>query len=138
MALGLGKTNTEFAKQGTVAALEPGAEMEGKLTITAGAARINSHFKGEIIGDGAVLIAEQGEVEANIAAKVATVMGKVKGSVHTTERLEIKERGVILGDIFTPVLVVEPGGYFDGQCHMPVQGVEAPKATEEKGQGLSL
>ncbi|MGH9450615.1 MAG: bactofilin family protein [Terriglobia bacterium] len=145
MSLGLGKekSTTDLGKHGMTATLEPGAEMEGTLKISSGAVRINSHFKGEINGDGVLLIAEQGEVEAEITLKSVSVVGKVKGAVHATERIEIKERGVILGDIYTPVLVVEPGGYFDGQCHMPIQAAEAAKparaidAVEKEPSGAS-
>lgn len=130
MTLSLSSTKgaSELAKQGVTASLEPGAEFEGKLKITSGAARINSHFKGEISGEGALVIAERGEVEAGITVKSVTVQGKVKGAINASERLEIKERGVILGDISTPVLLVEPGGYFDGQCHMPASIAENAKA----------
>lgn len=137
MSLGLGKERTDFSKHGLTATLEPGTEMEGKLKVSAGMVRINSHFKGEIGGEGGILIAEQGEVEAEINLKSVTVLGKVKGSVHAAERIEIKERGVILGDIFTPVLVVEPGGYFDGQCHMPIQAADAPKPPLDLEKGTA-
>ncbi|MGH9377413.1 MAG: bactofilin family protein [Terriglobia bacterium] len=138
MALNLGSTKSaaDLAKHGATATLEPGAEFEGKLKISSGAARINSHFKGEISGEGTLLIAERGEVEAEITVKAVTVLGKVKGSIHASERLEIKERGVILGNIYTPVLLVEPGGYFDGECHMPTQVSEGSKAAAEQDKSL--
>lgn len=125
------------AKQGVTAALEPGVEFEGKMKVASGVVRINTHFKGEISGEGALVIAERGEVEAGIAVKSVTVMGKVKGAIQASERLEIRERGVILGDITTPVLLVEPGGYFDGQCHMPASVGEAAKAPAEEGKQAS-
>ncbi len=120
----------QLHKHGIVAALEPGVDVEGKMALTSGTVRVNAHFKGEIVGDGTVLVAERGEVEAEIKAKTVVVVGKVKGSVRAAERLEIRERGVILGDIFTPVLLVEPGGYFDGQCHMPTQTAETAPVAE--------
>lgn len=133
LSLGSAKGGADLSKQGITAAIEPGVEFEGKLKVTSGAVRINSHFKGEIIGDGALVIAERGEVEADITVKTVTVMGKVKGAIHAAERLEIRERGVILGDISTPVLLVEPGGYFDGQCHMPASVSENAKSAAEDG-----
>jgi cytoskeletal protein CcmA (bactofilin family) len=122
----------QLHKLGIVAALEPGVDVEGKLTLASGTVRLNAHFKGEIVGEGTVFVAERGEVEAEIRAKTVVVVGKIKGSVHAAERLEIRERGVILGDISTPVLLVEPGGYFDGQCHMPTQGSEAAPGDEAR------
>lgn len=115
--------------------LDPGIEMEGKMKASAGLVRINAHFKGEIVSEGTIVIAEQGEVEASIQAKVISIAGKVKGNVHATERLEIKEHGVLLGDIHTPVLTIEPGGYFEGECQMPsaqqTQAASKPPQTAE-------
>lgn len=120
----------DLIKQGCLAVLEPGSDIEGKLTVSSGTARLNSHFKGEIACDGTVLIAERGEVEADIRSKSVVVLGKIRGTVHASDRIEIKERGVILGDIYTPVLAVEPGGYFDGQCHMPTQAALETKIAD--------
>jgi len=32
--------------------------------------------------------------------------------------VEIQAKGVVTGEIHTPCLVIEPGGIFDGRCHM--------------------
>ncbi|HUY15122.1 MAG TPA: polymer-forming cytoskeletal protein [Terriglobia bacterium] len=113
---------SDLGRQEIIGLLEPGIEVEGKIKLSSGALRLNSHFKGEIEGDGVVVVAEQGEVDASIQVKAISVTGKVKGSIHASDRIEINQHGVVLGDIFTPVLVVEPGGYFDGICHMPTPG----------------
>jgi cytoskeletal protein CcmA (bactofilin family) len=99
--------------------LEPGVEVEGKMTVAAGLIRVNSHFKGQIQSQGMVVVHDQGEVEGEIHTRLISITGKVKGNIHAVERLEIKEHGVVNGDIDTPCLVVEPGGFFDGQCRMP-------------------
>ncbi len=136
MLLGLGKDSDRRVvgaslERGVTAVLELGVEVEGKMQISSGTVRLNTTFKGEILGQGIVVVGEQGEVEASIHANVVTIRGKVKGAVRAAERLEIQEHGVLLGDIDTPVLIIEPGGYFDGQCHMPAPGV----GKEVAGQG---
>jgi cytoskeletal protein CcmA (bactofilin family) len=104
------------------AALEPGANFEGKLIISSGTSvRLNTHFKGEVVGEGTILVAERGELEARVECKSITVLGKLMGSVHASDQIEIKKRAVVLGDLSTPSLVVDPGGYFDGHCHMPIE-----------------
>ena len=115
--------------------LEPGVELEGKLKVSAGLIRLNSHFKGEIHSEGAVVIPAQGEVEGEVHSRVVSITGKVKGAVHASERLEIKEHGVVLGDIYTPCLLVDPGGFFDGQCHMPAPEPAAQTTTQEESPG---
>jgi cytoskeletal protein CcmA (bactofilin family) len=99
--------------------LEPGVEVEGKMTVTSGLIRVNAQFKGEIRCEGTVVVHDQGEVDGEIHTRVLSVTGKIKGNIHASERLEIKEHGVVLGAIYAPCLVVDPGGFFDGQCHMP-------------------
>lgn len=124
MAFGLGKTRRrreleDILDDDMVGLLEPGVEVEGQMKFPSGMVRLNSRFKGEIASEGTLVVADQGEIEGVIRARLISVAGKVKGAVHASERLEIKEHGVVLGDIYTPTLVVDPGGFFDGQCHMP-------------------
>src|SRR5574340_1197168 len=103
-----------------VGLLEPGMEFEGKMTVTFGMVRINTHIKGEVECAGLVVLADQGEVEGIIRARFISIAGKVKGTIHASEKVEIKATGVVLGDIHTPSLFIMPGGYFDGECNMPV------------------
>lgn len=110
---------TELVEEEMVGLLEPGIELEGKLKVNSGMMRLNAHIRGEITSEGTILIAGQGEIDGSIRTRLISVAGKVKGTIHAAERLEIKENGVVLGDIHTPCLIVEPGGYFDGECHMP-------------------
>jgi cytoskeletal protein CcmA (bactofilin family) len=118
------KELAQFLDDEWVGFLEPGIEVEGKMRIACGMVRLNSHFKGEITCEGMLVVAEQGEIEGNIQAKQLSIAGKVKGSVRASESLEIKKDGVVLGDIYTAKLFVEPGGYFDGTCHMPTPEAE--------------
>ena len=134
MALSITRTRSpgraEIADQDTVGFLEPSVEVEGKINFSAGIMRINSHVKGEIRCSGTIVVGEQGEIEADVQAKSITIAGKLKGSIHAAERLEIKEHGVVLGEIDTPCLIVEPGGYFSGACHMPTPGAPASTLPE--------
>jgi len=123
--------------------LEPGVEVEGKMKVASGLIRVNTQFKGEIHCEGTVVIHDQGEVDGEIRTRIASVTGKIKGTIHASERLEIKEHGVVLGTIYTPCLLVDPGGFFDGQCHMPTPepatqtapGVDAPSQSPKSLAG---
>jgi cytoskeletal protein CcmA (bactofilin family) len=134
MAFGMGKSTTRRQELSNlpddwIGWLEPGIEMEGKMRVASGLLRMNARFKGAIISDGAVVIHDQGEVEGEVQSKVVSVTGKVKGTIRAAERLEIKEHGVVLGDIYTPCLLIDPGGFFDGQCHMPTTEPAVPTDT---------
>ena len=112
--------------------VEPGVEVEGKLKVPAGMFRLNCHVKGEVHCEGMLVVAEQGEVEGDIHTRQISVAGKVKGSIRASESLEIKKAGIVLGGIFTPKLFVEPGGYFDGQCHMPTPEPEKQSTPDKQ------
>jgi len=115
-----------------VAFLEPGIEIEGRMNVTAGMVRLNCQFKGEVFSAGTIIVPSQGDIEAEIEALQISIAGKVKGKVRATERLEIKENGILLGDVETPTLVVDPGAYFSGHCDMPTDEIEraAPKEVD--------
>jgi len=132
MAFSISKSRSHsqagIADHDTVGFLEPSVDLEGKITFSAGILRVNSHVKGQISCAGTILLGEQGEIEADVQTKVISIAGKFKGSIHASDRIEIKEHGVVLGEIDTPCLIVEPGGYFSGVCHMPTPGtpMDAP------------
>src|SRR5580700_1066082 len=123
MDLAIGKnkgSSSGLSDSSTVALVGPGTEFEGTLKAGAGQVCLNASFKGTAASEGSIFIDENGDVAAEITAKVISISGKLKGTAKASEKLEIRAHGVVLGDISTPVLVVEPGGYFDGQCHMPI------------------
>lgn len=128
-----GQSADLMGDQQLVGLLEPGIEFEGKMTVPSGMVRINTHVKGEIECAGVVVLADQGEVEGEIRTRFISIAGKIKGSVHASEKTEIKANGIVLGDIYTASLVIEPGGYFDGRCHMPVPGPE-PRSESDAPQ----
>ncbi len=139
MAFGMGKPATHRRDPSglpddSVGWLEPGVELEGNVKVSSGLIHLNAHVKGEIISDGTVVVHDQGEVEGNIQSRVVRITGKVKGTVHAKERLEIKEHGIVLGDIYTSCLLVDSGGFLVGQCHMPTPepASQSPKEVDSQ------
>jgi cytoskeletal protein CcmA (bactofilin family) len=112
--------------------LEPGVELEGNMKVASGLIWLNARFKGDIVSDGPVVVHDQGEVEGNIQCRVVSITGKVKGTVHARERLEIKEHGIVVGGIYTSCLSVDPGGFLDGECHMPT-----PEPASQTPEGVA-
>jgi cytoskeletal protein CcmA (bactofilin family) len=113
-----------------VALLEPGVEFEGQIKVATGMVRLNCQFKGAVHSEGTVIVASEGDVEADIDAMQISIAGKVKGNVRATHQLEITEHGILLGDVETPSLRVDPGAYFTGHCDMPTQGIEQSVRNE--------
>ncbi len=48
------------------------------------------------------------------------VDGNIKGNVISEQTLVLGEgaKGVVTGEVHSPCLVIDPGGIFDGRCHM--------------------
>ena len=59
-----------------------------------------------------------GKIEATLEVACLVVLGKVKGILKATERIEIREGGSIEGSVITPVLVIDSGSRFNGDCQM--------------------
>lgn len=132
MPFGLGKPSRRDLPEMTdedVGWLGVGVEVDGNIKLNSGLLRVNTHIKGSIRSEGTILVNDQGDIEGEIHTKLISISGKVKGTIHASERIEIKEHGIVLGDIHTPSLVIDPGGYFDGQCHMP-----APEPEKESSK----
>ena len=65
-----------------------------------------------------MIIGQKGVINADIRAGQVLVSGEVVGNVRATERVELKGTARMFGDIDAPVIVVEEGGVFEGDCHM--------------------
>jgi cytoskeletal protein CcmA (bactofilin family) len=143
MDISLGKSRTTTPVNGEVhgnlvALVGSGTEFEGTLRAGPGQVSLDAAFKGTATSEGTITIDEHGDVAAELNAKIISISGKLKGTAKATERLEIRSRGVVLGDISTPVLVVEPGGYFDGQCHMPIPEIQRGQVKAPAAQDVAL
>ena len=80
--------------------------------------RIDGRFEGKIRSGGELILGDDADVNAEMEVGRLSVNGKLKGSVHATERVELLAGARVLGDISTPVLRIEEGAHFEGSCQM--------------------
>lgn len=81
--------------------------------------RLDGPVKGKIIGkQGTVIIGEKAVVTAEIIVDTAIIMGEVNGTIQAKERIEVYPPGRVLGDIQAPVVLIESGVVFNGNCSM--------------------
>jgi cytoskeletal protein CcmA (bactofilin family) len=92
-------------------------EFDGKL-IFHGTIRINSHFKGEISGDGILIVGEEGMIEATVHVSYIVTSGEIHGNIIADHRIELHPPGKVFGDIQAPTVVIYEGGIFEGNCRM--------------------
>ena len=96
-----------------------------------GAIRLDGNVKGKIKSNGGTLIVgEKAVVEAKITVGVAIIMGEVQGTIDAQDRIEIYPPGRVIGDIQAPVITVDEGGIFNGNCIMKDQAISPKKKKD--------
>jgi cytoskeletal protein CcmA (bactofilin family) len=61
-----------------------------------------------------VTIGRNGQVSANITAREIVVLGKVRGNVSATDRVDIRAEGSLSGDVAAARISIEDGAFFKG------------------------
>ena len=95
--------------------------------------QVNGTFSGKIVTDGDVIIGINGEVNAPISAKNATVGGIVNGDINVVNELDILPSGKVFGNVSAKVLDVKQGGVLNGKSimHAKVEDQKIVKPTYE-------
>lgn len=95
--------------------IDHGCDAEGRLCFV-GTVAMNGKFRGELFSADTLFLGKEGEVEAEVQVNAAVISGQVKGNITARERIELGSTARIFGNIVTPILVLEEGAVFDGQC----------------------
>src|SRR5256885_432550 len=118
-ALTLWKTwsKARYRRADLGAYIDEGSEIEGTYTFS-GTVMLNGKFKGDIQSTDTLIVGERGVVNARISAGVVRIHGEVVGSVLATERVELRGHARVFGDLDAPIVVMDEGVLFEGQCRM--------------------
>ena len=112
-------------------------EIKGSLKFS-GELTFDGKIDGEIQTDGVLNLGDSATVNGNINAQSVVVRGKVNGNIVAKEKIEIKTKAELFGDIRAAKLSVEEGVTFVGKTEVnpnkisptPARPGEAPKAPE--------
>jgi cytoskeletal protein CcmA (bactofilin family) len=74
-----------------------------------------------------VTIGRNGQVGANVTAREVVVLGKVRGNVTATDRVDIRAEGALSGDVAAARISIEDGAFFKG-------GIDIRKADGKPAQ----
>lgn len=119
------KTMPEDASRPRPAAMAPPAPQRGTATIGA-SMHINGEIRtreelvieGEVDGlvesQSSVVVGPNGKVKANIKARDVAIFGGVRGNVEVSEKIAIRDKGSLIGDIKTAGISIDDGAYFKG------------------------
>jgi len=98
--------------------LGAGTSIEGTIEFN-NTVRLDGNVKGKIHSNqGTVIIGEKAVVNAEIIVDVAIIMGEVNGTIDAKEKIEVYSPGRVVGDIQAPVVLIESGVIFNGNCSM--------------------
>ncbi len=61
-----------------------------------------------------VIVGRNGTVAANIAAREVVVLGKVRGNINASDRVDVRSEGSLTGDVVAQRISIEDGAYFKG------------------------
>ena len=112
MGLMQGKSANDVYSQ-----LGEGVELSGDFYFSKGV-RIGGVVKGKVRADTLLEIGPTGRVEAEVEVRRISIQGEFHGTIRASERVEIHKEGRVLGEIFSPCLIIESGAFFEGHCNM--------------------
>lgn len=106
-------------------------ELSGSEDLT-----IEGHVEGKIeLRENVLTIGPNGKIKAQLFAKAVIVFGEVTGNVSATEKVDIRDKGSVEGDIVSPRVAIAEGAMFRGSVDMQRAGKPAPSkqtASESK------
>jgi cytoskeletal protein CcmA (bactofilin family) len=107
-------------------------EIHGTLKF-AGELTFEGKLEGEIVSDGTLQLGDSTVVNGNINANSVIVRGKVNGNVTAKDKLEIKAKAELFGDIKAAKLVIEEGVTFVGKTEVnPNKATPTPAPRGER------
>lgn len=79
-----------------------------------------------------VTVGRNGVVTANISAREVVVIGKVKGNLTATDRVDIRNEGSLIGDVIAQRISIEDGAYFKGGIDIQKPAQKANGAADTR------
>ena len=111
--------NNGFAGDDNITLLAKGVLLTGEIHVE-GTVRIDGRLDGEIQTKGQVIIGEDGLVQGTITAGTVISSGRIKAKVTAIERVQLLKTATLIGEVHTPVLIMEEGARIQGVTDMGV------------------
>jgi cytoskeletal protein CcmA (bactofilin family) len=92
-------------------------EIKGNIKFT-GELTFDGKLEGEVQTDGTLTLGESAVVNGNITAQIVVVRGKVNGNINAKDKIEIKAKAELFGDIRAAKLAIEEGVTFVGKTEV--------------------
>lgn len=89
--------------------------------------RIDGIIKGKILTSGRLVVGGTAKIEGDIECANIDVTGVVLGNIVASSSVALKAPAKVIGNILSPIVAIEPGVFFNGNCQMPRKEMHEPK-----------
>jgi cytoskeletal protein CcmA (bactofilin family) len=125
--------------------LNSDVEVKGNLKF-AGELTFEGKLDGEIHTDGILMLGDSAVINGNIVAQSVVVRGKITGNISAKDKIEIKAKAEVFGDVRATKLAIEEGVIFVGKTEVnpnkvsptppPARPAELPKPPEPSAKSV--
>jgi cytoskeletal protein CcmA (bactofilin family) len=111
--------NSNFSGDDNITLLAKGVVLKGEILVE-GTVRIDGRLDGDIQTKGHVIVGEDGLVQGTIMAGTVVSSGRIKAKVTASERIQLLKTSTLIGEVLTPILIIEEGAKLQGTTDMGV------------------
>ncbi len=97
--------------------LSEGTFFEGVLSFE-GTIRIDGKIEGEIKSSDTLIVGETAEIRGTINVGNIVIYGHVYGELFVKNKIEMKEKARVFGNLHTSLIDINNGALFEGNCEM--------------------
>jgi cytoskeletal protein CcmA (bactofilin family) len=117
--------------------LNSDVELKGTLKFS-GELTFDGKLEGDINSDGTLNLGDNAVIKGNINAGSIVMRGKINGNVVAKEKVDIKSKTELFGDIRAPRLAIEEGVTFVGKTEVNPNKVAPAPTAPPVGDGRSV
>lgn len=89
-------------------------ELNGSEDLT-----VEGHVEGKVeLKQHVLTVGPNGRIHAEVFAKVVVVLGQVVGNITASDKVDIRDKGVVEGNIIAPRVAIAEGSQFRGSVDM--------------------
>jgi cytoskeletal protein CcmA (bactofilin family) len=91
---------------------------------------VDGEVEGTLESQSLLTVGVNGKVKANIRAREVVIYGSVRGDVEVVEKIAIRDKGSLIGNIKSAGISIDDGAYFKGSIDIVRP---EPKITSQAG-----
>lgn len=90
---------------------------------------VEGRLEGNVTLSGHLIVAESGDVEADLDVVSIEVHGQVRGDISASRSITIQRGAQVSGNVRAPRVIINDGAHFDGAVEMDVDLPESLQKT---------